>query len=315
MKFKSGLVLFLMVFALISGCNSSKLVENEDKSILEKNLKTILADSRSVDSGAMEVKLKGDLEIKEDEVLSVLNLDSEISANYRLADQVTRVRDLFLDLTVDYKSKEQAGNLTGNLLFLENSLYVMLSEVPNSLADMPQLPLFKGKWIKLALPPEIQNAPGFDSILKSSNLTGLSEQEIALKELYFNTNFYKEIKDNGTTTRNDKKVQSYSVEYDTNAIYLFYVNSAKITNEALSEKEKADLKTLIDGLDLKMTYFIFENKLSALEGNIDLDFARENAEMDLDVTFTVELTDVVDESKFEVPEDALDLMQIMGNFN
>lgn len=315
MKFKSSLVLFLMVLALISGCNSSKLVENEDKSILEKNLKTILADSRSVDSGAMEVKLKGDLEIKEDEVLNVLNLDSEISANYRLADKVTRVRDLFLDLTVDYKSKEQSGNLTGNLLFLENSLYVLLSEVPSNLDDMPELAMFKGKWIKLALPPAIQNVPGFDSILKSSNLTGLSKEETALKDLYFNTNFYKEIKDNGTTTRNDKKVQSYSVEYDTNAIYLFYVNSAKITKEALSEKEKADLKALIDGLDLKMTYFIFENKLSALEGNIDLDFARENAEMDLDVTFTVELTDVVDESKFVVPADAVDLMQIMGNFN
>ena len=106
MKFKSGLVVLIMVVGLISGCGSGKLINNEDKSVLEKNLKTILADSRQIDSGTLQIQLKGDLEVKEGEELNLINLDSDVNVNYRLADEVTRLRDLFLDLTVNYKSNE-----------------------------------------------------------------------------------------------------------------------------------------------------------------------------------------------------------------
>lgn len=310
---KMRLFLLGMLILVVSGCSGAANIASPE---LESSIKNAFTNTRALESGNLKISLDGNATIVDpSSEPNEADFNVVIDAKYGLADPITRLRDLLVNLKVDFVQSEVENSVEAELIVKDKTLFAKLIKVSDSLTEYTALPGMVNQWIKFPITDEQTSNPALEGVLKSSKLEGQTEQELAVLELYNKTNFFKEIKDKGTVTRDGRKLNEYEVVYDKAAINTFVVESAKITGEPMTPEDEAQFKNIIDGMELTLTVFLTEDKyLAEAEGNLVLDFVQDGQTVKVDTDFGVVSTELEEGFKFEAPANALDLMSMFGGF-
>jgi hypothetical protein len=302
-----------MLILVVSGCGGAANLANPE---LESSIKNAFTNTRALESGNLKIVLDGTSSVADPNAEpKEFDFKLAIDAKYGLADPITRLRDIFVNFKLDFEESDVPNSVEAELVVKDKTLFAKLINVSDSLGASSPLPGFTNQWIKFPITEDQAKNPALKGVLKSSKLEGQTEQELAVLELYKKTNFFKEINDKGTVTRNGQKLKEYEVVYDKAAIYTFMVESAKISGEPMNPEQEAQFKNIIDGMELTLTVFITEDKyLAEIEGDLILNFVQDGQTVNVDTDFTVVSSELEEGFKFEAPANALDLMSMMGGF-
>lgn len=309
---KKFLILVMAISTLILvGCQSGKTVSEDARADLESDLKSVLSNTRSLESGSFDLELIGDVELVQQSGANKVSFDSNLLVSYGLADEATRLRDVAVNLVLNYVMDGASDSVAAELLVKERALYANLASLPTPLAAFGASGLV-GQWLKFEVPEEFLTNPLFESIFIDSNLIEETEEDERLEELYNEIQFFKEIRDHGTVRSDGKTLRKYSVVFDNDAILEYYRRSAEVLNEDVTEEDISNLEAVLKDMSLSMEFLISEdNYLAGLSGELSFNISENAENIKLNLEFEVTMTELESGFEVEVPADAVDFMEAM----
>jgi len=303
-----ALTMTMLVFA---GCQSSKTVGVEERADLERELKSVLENTRSLDSGSFVLGLNGNVKAVEQGSTNEVLFDSNLAVSYGIADEVTKLRDVLVNLLVNYNLDGNSDSVEAELVVSKKTLFARLGNVPAPLAVFGASGLVD-QWVKFDLPEEFMSNALVETILKDSNLTEETEEEAALRDLYYEVQFFKEIKDHGNVRVKGENNRKYAVVYDNEAILEYYTRSAEILGEDVTEEDLASMRNVLENLSLSMEFLVSEsNYISNLSGVLELNVSEMGSDVTLKLEFNLDMQELEDGFEVEVPTGAIDFMEAL----
>jgi hypothetical protein len=299
----------MAIILVLSGCGNATVAETEISDV-ELKIKNAITNTRQQDEGSVNLNISGKAETDQE-----FSFNSKIATDFRLADEVTRLRDIKLSVDLDYvdPNTSEKDTVALSMLLTNNVLFANVLKVPTALQAFPQAQMLIDQWIKFDIPEETLDNQLLLPILKNSKIEGQTETDKAIMDLYNETQFFEAVKFDGKETRNGIKVDSYVVTYSNDAIYNFSVKSAEISGTAMTEEEQLQLKKTLEDMEFSTTFYISDTSLVGIEGELTLYVEEEDASVELE--FEADFVELDSSVEFTVPENAIDLMSLLGGLN
>jgi hypothetical protein len=308
---------FLALFLFMStvffvGCNSNKTVDPEVRSELENDLKLAMENTRDLEEGSFVFDLDGQLDLVDLQQSNQFKFDTQIDLSYGNVDSITRMRDILLGIAVNYVFEDIEESVLADLMITDNTLFVKLDSLPTAMAAFG-MNEFTNQWIKFDIDNDFTQNPLFSGIVKDSNLEEESEVDKELRDLYYDTDFFSQLLDLGAVNHNGSTHNKYEVIYNNQAIYDYFVRSAEILDEDITEEDLENMKKILDDLVLNMQILVSEEGLiSQMSGVMELNAEDQGNEIDLELNFEVNRADVDAGFNVVAPDNAIDLMSMFN---
>ncbi len=210
------------------------------------------------------------------------------------------------------KDAEKEENVGGEMRLLDDTLYVVLSEISDFEGDIPleEMEDFIGQWWYIQLPEGSLN----EMLALYKDEEYMTPEEKQLKELFEETDMFKEVEYLGMETVGGVRARKYSASLDDQALIDYMIKAGEITGEPLDATDIEEISTFLNNIDFSGHIWIGEkdNIFRKYSGILAGKNIAEGLE-DLTIEFVMdfELSRINEVVSVPAPEDSLEFDPLM----
>lgn len=234
----AGGVIALSAVMVFSGCQQAAQPQKAPEEVVKDGMKKLT----EVTSHQFEFEVKGDLTGPQGEKPEKVKFTISLAGGADMKDN----KDPKINLKLNGSGNADADTFDGAAEFRLNKEAVFFTlaklNVKGGEEAIPQefLDMYVGKWWKMTLPPEAleeltANLP------EGGSQENLTPEQLKSKELFENTQFFKNIKFVGVEAVKGEQSFHYSAELDKDAFMAFAVKAAEQQGEPMSESDKQEM--------------------------------------------------------------------------
>ena len=242
-----------------------------------------------------------------------LDVEGALVGAYDVTDAENPLFSLSFDLSLDSDGKG-TETVKGELRFAEEILHFILSEITDFEGSVPLdvLEPFIGKWWNMSFSNE-----GLLNMFKIyKDEESMTPEEKELKELFSQTNIFKDVEFVGVEEVSGVSARKYSASLNSRAFVDYMVKSGEITEEPLSEEDLAEISMFVDNVDLEGHIWIGEDDVIFRKYSGKMmgeDFAEELEGLAVEFEIHYDLFDINEDVNIDPPEesDTFDLLKLL----
>jgi hypothetical protein len=308
MKKLFSILVVASLFAL-SGCGA-KNDENAAKDIQES-----IVNLSGVQSGKFVAEVSGDLTGNFGVETEDVSFSAELSGAYDNGERENPTFSFKIDGEADVP-EVGAQSLDAEIRLSDGQFYFVLNDISDFGGQLPTALIspFLGQWFFMELPADYSETLA----AYSGDESEMTEEEVALKELFKNTVLFSSVKNMGGEDVDGDSTTRYYVELDKDAFATYLVESAKIVGEEMTEQDLTDLREGLEYFDFSGDIWISDDSATfkKLAGTLTLNDV-DGVSGDLSIAYTV--NDIGETIEVAIPEgaeefDPLALMGAAGSF-
>ncbi|MFA6550326.1 MAG: hypothetical protein WCT36_03160 [Candidatus Gracilibacteria bacterium] len=298
------LALFLML-PLVTGCN---LFSKEPSKTPEEVVKSAIMNSQNIKTATVKIGINGFLADESNEKKQRIDLNMNVDEKFDTND----VKNLKLDLGMagDVTIEGKKYNGEADLRMMNRKMYFSVLKYPDpkEFPDLAMIATFANKWFFLSMDELGQTVP-----LMPFDEASMTPEMKQVKEEAQKTNFFKDLKYEGTEDASGESAYKYTGSIDMDKVYGFIVKVSEINKKTQTEEEKVQLKKGLSNLNIPMTIWVSVDDEVMLKAAGTLNYNDAENKNSAKVDFTTAVSGIGKAVVIEEPKDALDLKQIISS--
>lgn len=286
------------LLAVLAGCGAPDKAPEE---VVKTGLKNFYDIDSSGFNLSADLSADGEQNGKKEQVAA----DFNASGKYDSKDKKSPKFDAFMSGNIVYENKKYDGELA--LKLTNKKLYFNLLKYPELPAEDPQsavLSQLANKWFFV-------DAGEYENQIVIPDESSMTPEQKQIKEEFDKRSFFKDLKYKGKEKINGAEAYKYSGIFDNDNFYEFALKAAEINKNPATDQEKADLKKVLDNLELPADIFISvkDEILVGLKGV--LRYKNVDPVAAIDMKFDLTFSDLGQQVVIEEPQGAVDLLKAM----
>jgi hypothetical protein len=265
----TGGVIALTAALVFSGCQQAAQPQKAPEEVVKDGMKKLT----EVTSHQFEFELTGDLTGPQGEKPEKVKFTLALSGGADMKDN----KDPKINLKLSGSGNADADTFDGaaELRLNKEAVFFTLAKlnVKGTEEQLPQefLDMYVGKWWKITLPPEALDELTA-SLPEGGSQENLTPEQKQMKELFENTQFFKNIKFVGVESVKGEQSFHYSAELDKEAFMAFAIKASEQQGETMSESDKEEMRKGMEMFDFSGNVWVGQTSgvLNQVSGDIKL---------------------------------------------